>query len=125
MITIDWATRIISVPKLDTTLVQAPPQEIRELDVNVLRLRLKDLEDDEEGMPFIRTHNHNPEVVVAGVTLARVVELINGYTVTFEETTWTNQNSAPGADRSTPTGTASAAAVAPASAATDRQEGLW
>lgn len=83
-ISVDWATKIISVPKADTTLVSIGPPEIRELNVDTFRLGLKDLEDDEEGMPFLDTHSHNPPVTVGGVTLARVVELINGYTVTFE-----------------------------------------
>jgi hypothetical protein len=85
---INWATKVITVPRLDMTLVQSSPFEIRRLDVNAFRLELKDLEDDEEGMPYLRTHNHNTEVTVGGVTLARVVELINGYTVTFEDGTY-------------------------------------
>ena len=83
-ITINWGTKIVSVPKADTTLVQASP-EIRSLDIDVFRLRLKDLEDDEAGMSNLNTHNHNTTVTVAGVTLARVVEIINSYTVTFED----------------------------------------
>ena len=83
-ISINWPTGVISVPKADMTLVQSTPIEIRELNINTFRLTLKDLEDDEEGMPFPRTHNHNTIVTVGGVTLARVVEIINGYTVTFE-----------------------------------------
>ena len=31
------------------------------------------------------THRHNPPVDVGGVSLARVVEIINGYTLTFED----------------------------------------
>lgn len=84
-ISVTWATKIINVPKADTTLIQSDPTEIRELDVNVLRLTLKDLEDDAEGMPFVDTHRHNTEVLLAGITYARVVEIINGYTLTFED----------------------------------------
>jgi hypothetical protein len=83
-ITIDWGTRVINVPKADTTLVQASP-EVRELDLEWFRLQLKDLEDSEDGMPFPDTHIHNTEVTIAGVTLARVIEIINGYTITFED----------------------------------------
>ncbi len=82
-ITIDWLTKIINVPRADMTLVQASP-EIRALDVNSFRLELKDIEDG-EGMPFLDTHQHNPPVTVGGVTLARTVEIINGYTITFED----------------------------------------
>lgn len=85
MTTIDWSTKIISVLKADMTLIQATPTEIRELDLNVFRLVLRDLEDGEEGISFLRTHDHNAPVDIGGVTLARVVELINGYTITFED----------------------------------------
>ena len=83
-ITINWGTRVINVPRADMTLIQASP-EIRELDIDDFRLTLKDLEDDEAGMSFPATHNHVAPVTVGGVTLARIVELINGYTVTFED----------------------------------------
>ena len=84
-ISIDWGTKVISVPKADTQLVQASPTEIRQLDIDVFRLELKSLEDSEDGMPFPDTHLHNAEVTVGGVTLAMVVEIINGYTITFED----------------------------------------
>jgi hypothetical protein len=84
-ISVNWPTKVINVPKADTTLISTSPYEIRELDINTLRLTLKDLEDDEEGQPWPTTHNHNTSVTVGGVTLARVVEIINGYTVTFED----------------------------------------
>ena len=83
-ISINWPTKVINVPKADMTLVQSTPIEIRELNINTFRLRLKDLEDDAEGQVWATTHNHNTTVSVGGVTLARVVEIINGYTVTFE-----------------------------------------
>jgi hypothetical protein len=82
-ISVNWSTKIITVPKADTTLVQASP-EIRGLDIDTFRLALKDLEDG-EGMPFLDTHSHNTAVTVGGVTLARVVQVINGYTITFED----------------------------------------
>jgi hypothetical protein len=84
-ISIDWKTRIISIPKDFLTLVQLTPIEIYELDMNTFRLALKALESDETGIVFIDTHSSNPAVEVGGVTLARVLEIINGYTVTFED----------------------------------------
>lgn len=80
-ISITWGTRVIFVPQ--SFLVNLGGG-VYSLDVDAFRLALKDLEDDEAGMPFLRTHNHNTEVTIGGVTLARVVEIINGYTVTFE-----------------------------------------
>ena len=87
-ISIDWGTKIISVPKADMLLVQATPFEVRELDLDWFRLQLKDLEDSEEGMSFPDTHLHNTTVTVGGVTLAHVIQIINGYTVTFENGTY-------------------------------------
>lgn len=84
-ITIDWGTRIINIPKADLTVVQLVPTEIRELNLNTFRLALKDLEDSEDGMLYPATHNHNPPVSVGGTTLARVIEIINGYTILFED----------------------------------------
>lgn len=84
-ITIDWETKIINVPKADLTLIQSTPTEIRQLDVDWFRLELKDIEDNVEGVPFSDTHVHNTEVTLGGLTLARVVEIIDPYTITFED----------------------------------------
>lgn len=84
-ISIDWKTKVITVPKADLVSVQTVPTEILQLDLNVFRLALKDLEDNNQGITFLDTHSHNPPVSVGGVELARVLEIINGYTVTFED----------------------------------------
>ncbi|MCK5017710.1 MAG: hypothetical protein KAS32_11665 [Candidatus Peribacteraceae bacterium] len=84
-ITINWGTKVITVPKADMTLVQSTPVEIYELDLDAFRLVLKDIEDSEEGMVFPDIHNHNTEVTIGSITLARVVEILNGYTITFED----------------------------------------
>lgn len=82
-VTINWGTKVISVLQSDLTLISGVKYY---LDVDVFRLALKDLEDSEEGMIFDKTHNHNTAVTVGGVDLARVVEIINGYTISFEDT---------------------------------------
>jgi hypothetical protein len=84
-ISVDYRTRVISVLKSDLTLIQSSPIEILEMDLNWFRMQLKSWEDDPPGMVMPITHNHYAPVSVGGVTLARVVELINGYTVTFED----------------------------------------
>ncbi len=84
-ITINWGTHVINVPKADLTLIQSTPTEIREMDVDWFRLALKDIEDNAEGQPFSDTHRHNTEVVLGGIILARVVEILVPYTVTFED----------------------------------------
>ncbi len=85
-ISVNWATLVITVPKADTTLVDIGPPEIRSYDVyEKLWKELKDIEDSEEGMPFLDTQSHNPPVTVSGLLLARVIQIINGYTVEFED----------------------------------------
>jgi hypothetical protein len=84
-ITMDWPNRNIIVPRNEMTLIQSSPVEVRELDANVFRLALKSFEDEPEAMVFPNTHNNYPPTTVGGVTLARVIELINDYTVTFED----------------------------------------
>lgn len=79
---IDWGTKIIHVPQADLTPLGGSTYQ---LDVNDLRLTLKDLEDDEEGMAFVLTHNHVPPLTLAGIQFARVVEIVNGYTIQFED----------------------------------------
>jgi hypothetical protein len=84
-ISINWGTKVINIPRADMTLIQSSPTEIRQLNLDSFRLILKDLEDSEDGMAFEKTHKHNTSVTVGGVTLARVIEIVNGYTVTFED----------------------------------------
>ena len=80
-ITIDWATSVINVPQADLASLGGG---IYELDIDVFRLALKSIEDSEEGMPFPKTHNHVAPITVGGVQLARVIEILSPYTVTFE-----------------------------------------
>lgn len=95
MITINWSTKVITVPVTFMTLVSGVPgtgnnqsnPALYELDVNALRLALKDIEDS-DGMPFLDTHRHNGVVTISGVSYARTFEVINGYTVKFDETTY-------------------------------------
>lgn len=66
-------------------LTQTVPSVIYRLDLDVFRLALKALEDTSDGMAFERTHKHNTSVTVGGAVLARVIEIINGYSVRFED----------------------------------------
>lgn len=81
-ISINWATKVITIPQADLISLGGG---IYELDVDDFRLGLKDLEDSEAGQVFPATHNHNTAVTLSGVTYARTVEIINGYTVLFED----------------------------------------
>lgn len=83
-VTIDWPTKVITVLQADMTPLGGGRYE---LDMNWLRLQCKDLEDSEAGMPFPDTTQHNTEVVISGVTYARAIKFINGYTVTISPAT--------------------------------------
>jgi len=82
-VTIDWGAKVINVPQSFLT----PLGGVRyELNTNSFRLALRDLEDDEAGAPMDITHNHNTTALLGGIEYARILEIINGYTITFEET---------------------------------------
>ncbi len=81
-IAIDWAAQVISIQQVDLAFISGT---LYALDTDAFRLTLKGLEDDIDGMPFPDTHRHNTEVTIAGATYARFVEIINGYTVVFED----------------------------------------
>lgn len=82
-ISVNWSTKVVFVPQSYLTHVSGT---LYQLDTDLFRLDLKDVEDSEEGMVFPDTHRHNTTVNLGGVTYARTLEIINGYTVTFEDT---------------------------------------
>lgn len=81
--TVNWASKIVRIPKIDLALVSASP-EIRELDVIEFWQTIHDIQDG-EGMPFRDIMRSNAPVTLAGVTYARSVEIINGYKIEFED----------------------------------------
>ncbi len=85
MITADWPNYIFHIPRADLTLIQSTPVEIRECNINWLRLQIMGLEDDPAGMTFPTVFTHYPEVDVGGLTLAKSIVLNNPYTLTFED----------------------------------------
>lgn len=80
-LSVNCATKVIYVPKADLTLVSG---SLYELDVDQFRKDLKDWEDGDIGMAMPDTHRHNTTVTLSGVNYARTFEIINGYTVEFE-----------------------------------------
>lgn len=84
-ISIDWANSIINVPKSAMVQTQVTPQVIYQLELDYFRLALKDLEASDEGMNNLRTHSHNTSFVLGGAPYARVIKIINGFNVTFED----------------------------------------
>jgi len=85
-ISIEWSTKIINVPKSYLTLVGGT---LYEMDTNQFRLDLKALEASVYGIPNLKTHNHNTSVTVAGITYARTIEIVSGYSVKFEDGQYT------------------------------------
>ena len=88
---INWGTREIYVPRRVGTLIQTIPTEVRTLDITFFWSQLEDLEDSETGIAYPDTNTNSPPVAIGGVTLARVLEIINGYTITFEDGLYTVQ----------------------------------
>lgn len=82
---INYLTRVISIPKADLTLVEATPVEVYELNINAFKSELKDMEDSVGGMPFVDTHFYSAAITAEGAVVAQVLEIINGFTVTFED----------------------------------------
>jgi len=82
MVEIDWGTYIISIPQSYLTLVSGT---FYTLDTDVFRLDLKSLEASVLGIVEPKTHDHNTQVTVAGTTFARTIEILDPYSVEFED----------------------------------------
>src|SRR3990172_4759910 len=79
-LSVNWNTKVISVPQSYLTFLSGT---LYELDTNQFRLDVLDIMDT-EGIAYPDPIRHNTEVTVAGVTFARTIEIINGYTVEFD-----------------------------------------
>lgn len=81
-LSVNFTTGVITVPQADLTLVSGT---LYELDLDDLRNELRDIEGSEEGILYPIIHNHTPPATLGGVVFARAVEIINGYTIVFED----------------------------------------
>jgi hypothetical protein len=81
-ISVDYSTKVITIPQSYLTLVSGT---LYELDTDAFRLDLADIQDSEEGIWADTMFVHNTEVTVAGTTFARTIEIINGYSIEFED----------------------------------------
>lgn len=84
-ISIDYLTKIILVPRADLIELQNTPSFIYQLNMEWFYRRVSDLQDDQAGSPFVDAVVNTAPVDVGGVLLARVIQVINGYTVEFED----------------------------------------
>lgn len=83
MVTVNWGTKLISVPQSDLVMVSGTTYTH---DTDVFRLDVIDLQDDVlGGMVYLDALEHTKEKTIAGITYARFVEIINGYTVEYED----------------------------------------
>jgi len=88
MITIDYSTFIISVPKADTQFIETNPNtglEIRQLNVETFAKALADAQDDSIGMWAPTAFEYTAPKDVGGIQLAPVILILAPYTVTFED----------------------------------------
>jgi len=82
-LSLDPASRLITVPQADLTFVSGT---LYELDTNQFRKDVFDLLSGENYIWMPDAFTHNTEVTVAGTTFARTLEFINSYSVQFEDT---------------------------------------
>jgi hypothetical protein len=80
---VNWLTKVVTIPKTDMALVQASP-EIRQLDLLAFWAEVHSIQEG-EGLTYLAIMRSNAPVTLAGVTYQRSVEVINGYTIEFED----------------------------------------
>ena len=87
-ITANWNTKTFTIPQADLTLVSG---SLYEMDTEVdFRQAINAIMAGEEGIVFEDPIDHNTQYSVAGVTYARKVEVINGYSIEFSPNSqWT------------------------------------
>ena len=80
-LSINPITHVISVPQADLAFVSGT---LYNHDTNAFRLELKSWEDSAEGIVQPKTHTHNTQVTLGGLTLTRVIEILPPYTITYQ-----------------------------------------
>lgn len=74
---------MVSIPQADLTLILGTQYE---LDLPQFHLNLKAIEASEEGIVFDDIHTQlTAEVVLGGITFAKILQVNTPYTVTFED----------------------------------------
>jgi hypothetical protein len=80
-LTLDPATKVITIPQADLTFVSGA---LYELDTDQFRKNVMTLLASEDYIWMDDAYSHNGEVSLGGTTFARTLEFINGYSITFE-----------------------------------------
>jgi len=76
-----WGEKVIVIPRNMLTHVNG---WVYELDMHYLKKFINYLESNKMGIAHDKILYHETETVISGVTYARKIMFINGYTVTFE-----------------------------------------
>lgn len=82
-LSLNAGTKVFSILQADLTFISGA---LYDVDTDALRLEMMDLLDGEDYMYLPDAFSHNTEVTIAGVTYARLIEMINGFSLTFEDT---------------------------------------
>ncbi len=88
--TVNWLTKVITIPKSDTTLDDAGPPELRSLAVDDVWTELHLIQESEDGIPNDDIFIRRAQRTLAGVTYAAELEIINGYTLEFDDASGTD-----------------------------------
>ena len=80
---VDWPSKVVFVPKADLTVLDLA-NEIYELNVLSFWAEIHDIQDG-EGITYDTIMASNAPSDIGGVTLVRVVEVINSYRIEFED----------------------------------------
>jgi len=86
-ISINHATKVITIPKSDTVLVgtnAATGYEVRSYDEYALMRELAGYLDSADGIGLPNAFTHATQVVISGVIYARAITFLSPYTITFE-----------------------------------------
>lgn len=81
-ITVDWNTKIVTVPQSFLTFLGG---SVYQLDTEAFKVAINEIESSEDGIVQDQIINHSTAVSLGGIQYARVIEIINGYTITFED----------------------------------------
>lgn len=86
-ISINHATKVISIPKADTVFVETNAltgYEVRSYDEYALMREIANYLDSDLGMALPQLFTHATAVTISGVQFARALSFVNGATITFE-----------------------------------------
>lgn len=82
--TVDYLNLIVTIPKADLTVIDAG-NEVYELNILDFWAQIHDLQDDPDGMAFPAIMDSTPPTTLGGDTYARVVRIVNGWRIQFED----------------------------------------